>query len=239
MYQHNKDFGATNKMDGWNYGPSVSQERRDQLLARRTFESIAEQVAETMRFLCWHRDDFSAFQDFIDSIPEQKRDANLILFWRPIYCVEVHRPIFDLFFNSPYGYRGAYYNSPSRGLGANAAFIRALKPKLLSETASEHSDFAADSLSTPSAKAWLAESGKSLSDCSKCRGEYGHTQDGIPEILNGRWERAGSAHAKDGRKAPYLTKIKILGAFLNGRGDEFVPHGKIHRAQDIYDVGWS
>jgi hypothetical protein len=61
----------------------------------------------------------------------------------------------------------------------------------------------------------------------------------MAEIVNGRWECAASANAVRGRKAPFLTKIKIFGAFLNERHDEFISWRKRHRAREIYESGWS
>jgi len=59
------------------------------------------------------------------------------------------------------------------------------------------------------------------------------------EILNGVWETAKSQNAEWGRKAPYLTKLRIMGAFVNERLHELVPFDKRYRAYDINRFGWS
>jgi len=137
-------------------------------------------------------------------------------FKRVVFCASVSRELFDLFFNSQDGYRGSYYHSPGRGVDVNSRLIRSI---------------------TPAAKVWLAETGLHL--CDECTGEWSPSTDGAAEILNGRWELADSPNARWGRKAPLLTKIRILGAFINERRDEFIPARKRHRARDIHESGWS
>jgi hypothetical protein len=162
-------------------------------------------------------------------------------FSRVIYCVRVSQPLFDLFFNSENGYRGVYFKSPYAGLEANAAFIRSLEPRLFEWTRMKHGadvvPFAQESLGTPSAKAWLAEHGKGY--CDQCAGEWSTPRDETAEILNGRWEYADCLQAKWGRKAPYLSQIKVFGALLNEGLDEFVPAVKRYRAQEVHEFGWA
>ena len=45
------------------------------------------------------------------------------LFRRPVYCISVAFPLFDRFFNSRQGYRGAYFRSPYEGLEANGVLM--------------------------------------------------------------------------------------------------------------------
>ncbi len=157
------------------------------------------------------------------------------------YCVQVSEDLFDLFFNSPHGYRGAYFRSPGEGVDANSTLIGALAPKLLAMSAAGASEEeltrVRESLSSSSAKAWLAEKG--LGICPKCEGEWGPHTDTVPEILNGRWELGQAGPQCDGRKAPRFTKIRVFGGFLDDRNNEFVPCRKRHRAKDIHLWGWS
>src|SRR5215208_5565311 len=67
----------------------------------------------------------------------------------------------------------------------------------------------------------------------------GNPVDEIPEILNGRWENEDSPNGRRGRKAPRCSKLKIFGAFLSTRYDEFIPARKRYRAVDIHKCGWS
>lgn len=163
------------------------------------------------------------------------------------YCLKVSEPIFDLFFNSKHGYRAWYYRSPHVGLNKNALFITSLLPSLLASDQTkeaEKKDFstkkAAESLKSCSAKAWLAEIEKEIDKkCTGCIGEWGYPQDDTAEIFNDRWDKTNHPKAKCGRKAPYLTKIRIFGAFLNEQYDEFIPAQKRYRAEEIHEFGWS
>jgi hypothetical protein len=198
------------------------------LLQPHTFRQITELIQSEMRVLCCHRSEIAGTQ-----------------FRRPVYIVEVDRPLFDLFFNSPSGYRAAYFESPGAGLDANISFMRAIGQRLAGEqcslTCGLQADFLRESLSSPSAKAWLAEHGKEVDlKCPTCRGEWSASgAPGAAEIRNGRWDIANDLRAEWGSKAPYLTKLRVMGAFLDERYNEFVPGDKRFRAEDIHHFGWS
>lgn len=185
-----------------------------------SFEEITESIKQSMAILCRHE-----VQCGDDS-----------RFFRAVYCIKIAEPLFDLFFNSAHGYRGWYYRSAHKGLEMNSVFIGALRPALLASGSisnEPHSD-AGESLASGSAKAWLAE--RSMKLCDNCAGEWSPPQDDVPEVMNGRWEFRRPGY---GSKAPYLTKIRVIGAFLNEHGDEFVPARKRHRAEEIHNTGWS
>jgi hypothetical protein len=206
--------------------------RLPKLLQPVPFEQVAEDVAAGMTVLCCHR-----------SCSSIKGTS----FSRVAYCVQIERDLFDLFFNSESGYRAAYFRSPWEGLGANVAFLKAVSPKLvgshLSNSCGLSPEFIRESLATPSAKVWLAEHGKEVErDCMVCQGEWSTGSAGDlsrPEIRNGRWELARNVKASWGSKAPYLTKLRILGAFLDEHFNELVPFDKRFRAREIHDLGWS
>jgi hypothetical protein len=212
-------------MTDWNFADSVPKDRVKALSVPSTIERIAERVAGEMEVVCCH------FQvcDLDHS------------FGRVAYCIRVSRDAFDQFFNSPYGYRGAYFRSPGEGLDANAVFVRTIAPKLLAHSQVGASDYEValvrESLTSPSAKAWLAENG--LGVCASCDGEWGNPTDSTPDIINGRWELSDTAPAHRGRKAPRLTKIRVFGAFLDELHNELVPARKRHRASEINSWGWS
>jgi len=159
--------------------------------------------------------------------------------------LEVAPSVFDVFFNSQDGYRAAYFRSPGLGVDANVYFMRTVAPRLVDDSSSSNSalsqDFLHESLSTPSAKVWLAEHGKEIDQkCHGCKGEWSIAA--LPrnaEIRNGRWEVATEQKAKWGAGAPYLTKLRIMGAFLDNTYGEYVPFDKRFRARDIYRYGWS
>jgi len=213
----------------WQYELSAtSDERLASLTTRRTFEEVTALVTQSFRVLCCHRSEISG-----------------TFFRRPVYTLEVDPSVFDVFFNSQDGYRAAYYRSPGLGVDASVSFMRTVAPRLVGDPLSSNSDlsqeFLRESLSTPSAKIWLAEHGKEIEqECHGCKGQWSIA--GLPknaEIRNGRWEVATEQKAKWGTAAPYLNKLRIMGAFLDNRYGEYVPFDKRFRARDIYRYGWS
>ncbi len=206
-------------------------DRKANLLSAPPFEDIVKSILNEMNILCCH--------------DQECKDDNR--FSRVVYCIAVSKPLFDLFFNSKYGYRAWYYRSPYVGLGNNGFFIRSLLPSLLESDQTKEAEEkgfstkkATESLKSISAKVWLAEIGKEVdANCNGCIGEWQYPQEDTAEILNGRWDRTTKSKAKCGGKAPYLKKIRIFGAFLNKQYDEFIPGQKRYRAEEIHEFGWS
>jgi hypothetical protein len=210
-------------MTRWRFADSLGHERIEALEAARSFEDIARSLAASPGIQCTH----------IDRCDEASG------FSRLVGCMVIDRPLFDLYFNSPFGYRGAYYASPVYGLEMNAFLLRLMAPVLTEFRHHEEmsSDLMLRSLTAPSAKSWLAEVGKGF--CSKCEGDWSSPTDDTPEILNDRWEVATAPNSRFGRKAPFLERVRVMGAFVNPGGEEYVATRKRTRAQDIHDVGWS
>lgn len=212
-------------MTKWRYSISITSKRAAALLAPASIGEIASRIAGEMEVLCCHFENCGDNADF----------------GRVVYCFRVSCDIFDVFFNSPYGYRGAYFQSPGRGIDANAAFIATIAPNLVKnskgEAPSDDLAWVLESLAAPSAKVWIAESGLHL--CPKCEGEWGHPDNAEPDIINGRWECGDLGYKNNGRKAPRLTKIRVFGGFLDLRQNEFIPSRKRHRAEDIDRWGWT
>lgn len=215
----------------WSVSPAVNaDERRTILEASDAFDSVASQIANSLEVLCCHKSEIRGTD-----------------FKRPIYTIRIAETLFDQFFNASYGYRAAFYRSPGTGMDANHLFLKTIAARLLKARATECVDMKADfieqSLGTPSAKAWLAEAGKEPErDCPACKGEWSTTSCGpatLAELQNGRWELATGVKAEWGRKAPYLTKLRVMGAFLDDRCNELVPQDKRYRAQEIHAFGWS
>jgi hypothetical protein len=200
------------------------------LTAGVTFAEITQRIAGEMSVLCCHFSEIAGTG-----------------FSRPVYTVRVSRELFDLFFNSPDGYRAAYYHSAGGGLDTNLSFMHVVSSLLAQSPLSANSGLPEarirESLTTPSAKVWLAEHGKEIDrKCPGCMGEWSSGTAGPPhqaEIHNGVWEAASGQNAEWGRKAPYLTKLRIMGAFINDRLYELVPYDKRFRAYDIHRHGWS
>ena len=194
-----------------------------------TFESIVENIKATMTVLCCHSDPICGTD-----------------FKRVAYCIRVGKDLFDAFFNSQTGYRAWYHLSPYEGLRINAYAMQALSPKLIAAASTNESGLSTaligQSLKTTSSKIWLVERGNPLAEkesCSECGGEWASDGSDDAEILNDRWELTEHYKAKWGRCAPYLTQLRIFGAFLDANHNEFIPENKRFRAKELYDWGWS
>jgi len=84
---------------------------------------------------------------------------------------------------------------------------------------------------------WLAESTIHL--CARCEGEWDASSRADAEILNGRWEVSPVHQARWGRQAYCFRKLRILGAFVDDSGAEFIPEHKKRRAYDLSSTGWA
>jgi hypothetical protein len=193
------------------------------LNASPPFDVIAQEIAGQMRILCTH--------------VEPCAEANG--FKRLVSCISIDAALFDLFFNSETGYRGRYFVSREEGLVANSLLLGLVAARLVQFKT--HTDMIAQdaeqSLRLPSAKVWLAETGKGL--CAACAGEWTQPQDHSAEIFNGRWEYDDATSSRIGRKAPLLRQLRILGAFVNGDGGEYISARKRRRADELHSHGWS
>jgi hypothetical protein len=207
----------------WKYSDVVSAERQQALRQPPPFQVISSWIAETMHVICRHLDRC----DEVDG------------YNRVVYCITVERQLFDLFFNSRNGYRASYFRSPVEGTNMNIHLLKTLAPTLQAFQPDDDIDptMVRSSLSVSSGKAWLAEVGKGF--CPQCYGEWRTAQDNQADILNGCWELSPVPDARNGRKAPFLTKIRVMGGLVNPVGADYVPVNKCRRAEDIYDIGWS
>jgi len=212
-------------MSEWKYADDFPCDRLSLLLGAGSFCDVRDRVVEETRFLCCH-------VQYCEEDPT---------FARMAFCYAVSLDAFDLFYNSPVGYRASYFRSPHHGIAANEDLITAMLPKSVSaiplEADAVERRFVWESLTSPTAKAWLAENG--LGQCPGCEGEWGNPSDERPEIINGRWDTAAHDSAKRGRKAPRLTRIRFFGAFVDNRYNEWVSGRKRHRAWQIHRWGWS
>jgi hypothetical protein len=213
---------TTLNLQNWNFSASVPQERRKVLSNPPSFEAIADAIQREMKILCGHR----------QACDDQEG------FCRFVYCVKVSRSLFDLFFNSHQGYRSQYFRSTATGCEKNRFLVELLSPICLASSATLPAmrSVAERSLSSGSSKVWLAETAAHL--CCECEGEWYPPQDETAEILNGRWE-IGATSSRYGRKAPYLTKLRIFGGFVDDYGEDYVADRKIERANDIHKTGWA
>jgi len=216
-------------IERWRFALSTNGDRQENLDQPPPLEHIVESIRDTMTVLCCHAD------------PISKTDIK-----RVAYCIGVENKLFDLFFNSRTGYRAWYYRSPFDGSRVNSSVMELLSPDLMKSPQTQEcklpTDFISESLRSPSSKVWLTECGKEVClSCTGCKGEWTSATTGDPkiELLNDRWEENPHYKAKWGRTAPYLTKLRILGAFLDDRLKEFIPADKHFRAEEIHEFGWS
>lgn len=212
------------KAKEWKLDASIGASRLSGLADPPGFTEIAEAIRTGMKVLCCHpeRCDLAAG------------------FERFVYCLNIGRELFDLFFNSRNGYRAAFFRSPYEGLRANAELLAMLTPSLVASEATggeKASKLIEESLTSPTAKVWLAE--PEVGFCSLCAGEWSNPSNANAEIRNGRWECSSHDNAKKGRKAPYFTKLRVFGAFLNHASDEVIAGRKRHRAVHLNQWGWA
>ena len=209
----------------WEYKGVCDDQRLRRLQTSVPFEDIVARLKRNMQIVCCHT------PDCCDK-PGYKRT---------IYCVELRAELFDMFFNSQSGYRGEYFESPHRGLSANALLLTTVRPQLVDWMGAHFMDqdpeFAATSISSPSAKVWLAE--ETLSLCAQCKGEWNASVPADLEIINGRWEIDSHVEAEWGRQAHLFRKLRFIGAFLSDAGEEYVAPHKKSRADAIWARGWS
>lgn len=209
----------------WEYIGASDPERLAVLLRLLPFPEVVNRLKQEMTIVCFHR---------------ERRTADTS-YSRAVFCAIAGPSLFDLFFNSPTGYRGAYFVAPEAGLEANRFLFNELSLTLVGWAIAHHTDVDRDwlveSLSQPSAKAWLSE--EPLSLCSECTGEWGASYVSELEIANARWECSNHVHAAWGRQAPRLTKVRFFGGFVNSASQEWVAGHKQHRANQIWEHGWT
>jgi hypothetical protein len=192
-----------------------------------SYETIVELVLLHMQVLCCHLQ------------RSDQHDA----FERAVFCVRVSKAAFDWFFNSKKGYRAAYYVSVWEGERANRFFLDSATAELVASDEARDKDpgRVRASLLAPTAKVWLAEAqrGPYSTSCPSCR-EGWSTRDAAPrsEILNDRWENVPTTNGW-GSRAPYMDRLRIVGAFVDDRTNVLIPHDKTQRGLQINATGWT
>ena len=205
-------------IDNWNFSPDkVSAERIEYLKKEIEFEEIIERICNEMQVEDYKPDD--------PPIREELQGCK-----RPIFKVRVYKKTFDIFFNSPCGYRGQYFMDPTLGLEKNKQLIHKIAGKLMDSAKNKRTnpniteDELRISLYSNSAKIWIDE--------NYCN--FGINI--IEEIINPRWlEHAKKAYPllKDnpdvyekraiwGLRAPEGAIFDIKGGWIDDYGDEHV-----------------
>ena len=172
---------------------------------------------------------------------------------RPEFSLVVCPDTFDLFFNSPQGYRGQYHRSANAGQQANEKLISRMAGRLIAYTngkTTKHSMGAhaiRRSLAAGSAKIWIDEQG--------VRAQRG---DDITELKADLavepWLRTamayvaapakytnplGEINAVDGVKAPKGSLLEVKGAFIDQDGQEHLAENKENRSLQIHLYGFT
>lgn len=199
-------------------------ERRDRLERPMSFPEVIDAL-QSAPVVCFHDD------------PAQRDQS----YRRACFCLDAGVEVFDAFFNSVSGYRGAYFQALEVGVAANRRLIDALSPSLVAwavaRDPSTDRAWLIESLSLPTAKAWLAEDAVAL--CPSCAGGWSASYEAELHILNDRWEHSTHTHAAWGRQAPELSKVRVLGGFVNQSHGEWVADHKRDRARQISEHGWT
>ena len=170
---------------------------------------------------------------------------------RPVFQLEIKPKTFDLFYNSPWGYRGRYCLGVVNGLQCNQQLLASLVDPLLdfARKYARVNDVEIDaihkSLKLPTAKVWVDEGQIDLKNCS-LREELLHPE-WIRHAREARAERDAKrtptpkekANAIFGVRATCGRILDVKGAWVTKAGDEVVDEDKKHRAEHIRDYGFS
>lgn len=190
-------------------------------------------------------------------LESRDRDHDQPGFFRIAYCVKAGEELFDQFFNAESGYRGRYFLSAAEGYAANRRILKVLATRLLASAPPVESKFTLQdlhntwlvehkrrSLLATSARIWLCEKGKATHISTKF-GEWNvespkqqDTEGKLGRIKNGKWD-SDDLTMDNGGLAPTLSRLIIVGAFIDTTGNEWVNHTKVFRSETICESGWA
>ena len=209
----------------WDFTESVPEDRREKMLALRSFEEVIAQVT-------------AGSIDGFKFEPHSTFEYDRIFF-----RINVGRTAYDAFFNSPVGIRAQYCMDPQNGLKQNRRLIEVLRPYCLKAIRDKHADAslkerASISLLGVDAKVWIND--KDWPDSDGIHINY------IPWINKANraregtmTERAARAYAETGILAPVNTHIELKGAWLTKGNLEWRDPSKALRAEEIRDYGFA
>ncbi len=146
---------------------------------------------------------------------------------RAAFLLYVPDYVFDLYFNSPVGYRAQYARSIATGEEANRSLLSLLSPRLLAKASSPaEGDRILHSLNGAQAKTWIDESEVES-----------HLLSDEPEINYPPW--AAHQDCSISLRAPVGTRIVVLGGWLDAAGSEALNPLKASRSQELHEYGFS
>ena len=217
---------------------AVSAERRRYLGEETDFSQIAEAIA--------HEIEITKFR--VENKPSNPMLKNCS---RPEFQFRINSKTFDLFFNSPWGYRGQYCIGKENGLSKNNYLIGLIMDSLIGHVDSNAAPKLGTaeivkSLRMSSAKVWIAEDGQLDPKDLTLREELLHTV----WLRNARKARSAldsnktpdpeeSQNAITGVRAPEGRLLDVKGAWMTIHGVEGVDNYKQYRAEHIANYGFS
>jgi len=165
--------------------------------------------------------------------------------WRPTFAFKVSEEAFDLFFNSPHGYRGKFLVDIAVGQAANSQVVTGLANALLQFVSGDVAKVVESSLQSSHSKIWIEEGQHSPA-----------TPELVVEIPVPTWVEAARASRERlnngdntitpkevdriyGVRAPVGNMLKVMGAWVGPDGSLSVVPSKLSRAKDIQAYGIS
>lgn len=173
---------------------------------------------------------------------------------RAEFFFNVREETLDLFFNSSCGIRAQYYLDPQKGAEGNRLAIEGVEDKLFAGGTHLQQQLMTleqikKSLKYGSAKIWICEDTSTLD-------QKGRDQEQIVALEVPRWLEcmqqvlaswdanqspcpSNKSRALLGVQAPTGTRMKVLGAWIDGNNQEFVVPSKVGRSLEIHRYGFS
>jgi hypothetical protein len=171
--------------------------------------------------------------------------------WRPSFSLHVSASTFDRFYNSPFGYRGQFWQSAELGIRQNrflldgllAALVRAVNESNDRELMARRASIVT-SLQQPAAKIWILNEPQALNFVVEIEAER------WVAAATSDWERyqSGALSPNDvidriaGVRAPEGTVLEVKGAWIDRDGEPVgASPGKDpwERARQIYAYGFN
>jgi hypothetical protein len=216
----------------------VSDERRGYLHREVEFTQIVESIKDEMMIT-----NFRIDKGYSSALQGCKR---------PVFQFEVQTKTFDIFYNSPWGYRGQYCLSIDNGSKQNRYLIDLIMGKLLQNVQSnvQNPSLSVEaieiSLKCQSAKIWIYEKNQINTSDYTLREELFNSA----WITNAREARAAldacqipnpmeKMNAIIGVRAPQGQVLDVKGAWLTRNEEERLDDYKKHRSEHIRDYGFS
>jgi hypothetical protein len=228
------------KIEEWKFRTDkVSDQRLRSLKQDLSFSAIAERVVAEMTNV-----------EFKPEAGDREAKGRR----RARFYFRVGADTLDLFFNGAQGYRAQYYLDPELGIKCNRRVLDTVTDKLVEAVRNTSQDLMTmkevqKSLESESAKIWIDEDKSTLNQTSR-------DPDEIQALEVPRWVAAmhevllawSAGQSPDptiktrallGVQAPEGECLKVLGAWIDDNGQEYVVPSKVNRAQEIHQYGFS